>query len=66
MTGLKFDDLVSVTGSTPRQIRYLIAEGFVPPADLSISLSHLQTGRLCQLAAHTEHGKKSLEAWIKN
>ena len=42
------------------------AEGFVPPADLSISLSHLQTGRLCQLAAHTEHGKKSLEAWIKN
>jgi MerR family transcriptional regulator, copper efflux regulator len=31
MTGLKFDDLVSITGATPRQIRYLIAEGFVPP-----------------------------------
>ncbi|MEQ1882744.1 MAG: helix-turn-helix domain-containing protein [Burkholderiales bacterium] len=31
MTGLKFDDLVSITGTTPRQIRYLIAEGFVPP-----------------------------------
>lgn len=31
MTSLKFDDLVRATGSTPRQIRYLIAEGFVPP-----------------------------------
>ncbi len=31
MTGLKFDDLVSITGTTPRQIRYLIAEEFVPP-----------------------------------
>lgn len=31
MTGLKFDDLVSITGTTPRHIRYLIAEGFVPP-----------------------------------
>lgn len=31
MTGLKFDDLVAATGTTPRQIRYLIAEGFVPP-----------------------------------
>lgn len=31
MTGLKFDELASVTGTTPRQIRYLIAEGFVPP-----------------------------------
>lgn len=31
MTGLKFDDLVAITGTTPRQIRYLIAEGFVPP-----------------------------------
>lgn len=31
MTGLKFDDLVRVSGTTPRQIRYLIAEGFVPP-----------------------------------
>ena len=31
MTGLTFDDLVNVTGNTPRQIRYLIAEGFVPP-----------------------------------
>ncbi len=31
MSGLKFDELVSVTGTTPRQIRYLIAEGFVPP-----------------------------------
>ena len=31
MTGLKFDDLVSITGTTPRQIRYLIAEAFVPP-----------------------------------
>ena len=28
---MKFDELVSVTGTTPRQIRYLIAEGFVPP-----------------------------------
>jgi len=28
---MKFDDLVSATGVTPRQIRYLIAEGFVPP-----------------------------------
>ncbi|MBB6125041.1 helix-turn-helix domain-containing protein [Sphingobium subterraneum] len=32
MTGLKFDDLVRITGITPRQIRYLIAEGFVPSA----------------------------------
>lgn len=31
MNGLKFDELVSVTGTPPRQIRYLIAEGFVPP-----------------------------------
>jgi MerR family copper efflux transcriptional regulator len=31
MTGLKFDDLVHLTGTAPRQIRYLIAEGFVPP-----------------------------------
>ncbi|WP_374379448.1 helix-turn-helix domain-containing protein [Dongia sp.] len=30
-TGLKFDELVRTTGTTPRQIRYLIAEGFVPP-----------------------------------
>ncbi len=28
---MKFDELVNVTGTTPRQIRYLIAEGFVPP-----------------------------------
>lgn len=31
MTGLKFDDVVQVTGVKPRQIRFLIAEGFVPP-----------------------------------
>lgn len=31
MTGLKLDDLVGATGATPRQIRYLIAEGFMPP-----------------------------------
>jgi MerR family transcriptional regulator, copper efflux regulator len=31
MTSLKFDDLVSTTGTAPRHIRYLIAEGFVPP-----------------------------------
>lgn len=31
MTGLKFEDLVDQTLTTPRQIRYLIAEGFVPP-----------------------------------
>lgn len=31
MSALKFDDLVSATGVTPRQIRYLISEGFVPP-----------------------------------
>ncbi len=31
MNSLKFDELVSITGTTPRQIRYLIAEGFVPP-----------------------------------
>ena len=28
---MKFDALVRVTGTAPRQIRYLIAEGFVPP-----------------------------------
>lgn len=28
---MKFDELVRATGTTPRQIRYLIAEGFVPP-----------------------------------
>lgn len=28
---MKFDELVHVTGVVPRQIRYLIAEGFVPP-----------------------------------
>lgn len=27
---MKFDDIVRVTGATPRHIRYLIAEGFVP------------------------------------
>lgn len=31
MTGLKLDDLVGATGATPRHIRYLIAEGFMPP-----------------------------------
>lgn len=31
MTAMKFDDLVKATGVTPRQIRYLISEGFVPP-----------------------------------
>lgn len=31
MTSLKFDDLVRTTGTTPRQIRYLISQGFVPP-----------------------------------
>jgi DNA-binding transcriptional MerR regulator len=31
MNSLKFDELVSITGTTPRQIRYLIAERFVPP-----------------------------------
>lgn len=28
---MKFDELVTATGVAPRQIRYLIAEGFVPP-----------------------------------
>jgi MerR family copper efflux transcriptional regulator len=28
---MKFDDLVIATGVAPRQIRYLIAEGFCPP-----------------------------------
>ena len=28
---MKFDELVGITRTTPRQIRYLIAEGFVPP-----------------------------------
>lgn len=28
---MKFDELVRATGTPPRQIRYLIAEGFVPP-----------------------------------
>lgn len=28
---MKFDELVSATDVAPRQIRYLIAEGFVPP-----------------------------------
>lgn len=28
---MKFDELVSATGVPARQIRYLIAEGFVPP-----------------------------------
>jgi DNA-binding transcriptional MerR regulator len=28
---MKFDELVSVTGTAGRQIRYLISEGFVPP-----------------------------------
>jgi DNA-binding transcriptional MerR regulator len=31
VTGLKLDDLVGATGATPRHIRYLIAEGFMPP-----------------------------------
>lgn len=33
MTTLKFDELARVTGAAPRQIRYLIAEGFVPPPE---------------------------------
>ncbi len=28
---MKFDELVRVSGAAARQIRYLIAEGFVPP-----------------------------------
>jgi DNA-binding transcriptional MerR regulator len=28
---MKFDDLIAATGIAPRQLRYLIAEGFVPP-----------------------------------
>lgn len=28
---MKFDELVRLTGAAPRQVRYLIAEGFVPP-----------------------------------
>lgn len=28
---MKFDALVAATGVAPRQVRYLIAEGFVPP-----------------------------------
>ncbi len=28
---MKFDELAKTTGVAPRQIRYLIAEGFVPP-----------------------------------
>lgn len=28
---MKFDELVQATGVAPRQIRYLVAEGFVPP-----------------------------------
>ena len=30
-TVMKFDEFVRLSGTTARQIRYLIAEGFVPP-----------------------------------
>lgn len=30
---MKLDELASLTGATLRQIRFLIAEGFVPPPD---------------------------------
>lgn len=36
------------------------AEGFVPPADLSITLTHLPEGRCITFTPHTEMGKHSL------
>lgn len=38
--------------------------GFVPPADITVSLNHTDGGRTCTLTAHTANGRKSLEAWL--
>lgn len=38
--------------------------GFVPPADITATLAHSETGRMCTLTAHTPKGQQSLEAWL--
>lgn len=39
-------------------------KGFAPSADVTVSLTHTNSGRTCTLFAHTNHGKQSLEAWL--
>ena len=43
-----------------------LGEGFAPPPDIGIELTHTEAGRRATLNAHTETGQKSLEAWFKN
>ncbi|ASK27765.1 tRNA (adenosine(37)-N6)-threonylcarbamoyltransferase complex ATPase subunit type 1 TsaE [Neisseria chenwenguii] len=38
--------------------------GFVPPADLTVSLSRDGSGRSCAVTAHTPQGRKILESWL--
>ena len=42
------------------------AAGFAPEADLTVELSRHEDGRVCVATAHSENGKKNLEAWIKS
>ena len=37
---------------------------YVPPADITVTLSRSESGRICTLTAHTPLGRKSLEAWL--
>ncbi|STZ76291.1 tRNA (adenosine(37)-N6)-threonylcarbamoyltransferase complex ATPase subunit type 1 TsaE [Bergeriella denitrificans] len=37
--------------------------GFTPPADVTVALAHEAGGRRLSVTAHTETGRKSLEAW---
>ncbi|KPN74710.1 tRNA (adenosine(37)-N6)-threonylcarbamoyltransferase complex ATPase subunit type 1 TsaE [Neisseria sp. 74A18] len=37
---------------------------FVPPADLTVTLQHHESGRNCTIEAHTDKGRKSLETWL--
>ena len=39
---------------------------YTPPPDITLTLSHQGAGRRAVLQSHTNHGRKSLEAWIKN
>ena len=37
---------------------------FVPPPDMTVALAHTDSGRICTFTAHTENGRKNLEAWL--
>ena len=39
---------------------------YTPPPDITLALGHADGGRNARLYSHTTHGRKSLEAWIRN